>query len=256
MLLINVAIFVVLVRLGKSLIPLKSGFLVPASSDFAMASALLALACCPSLLPLVVVISAVLLLLVVKKEEISIIYLKVIAYTISLLSLSFVSYSYYEMVQSFVTGFIAPTPELVEMLAISLVLFALYVLFYDNVKYSIFDPEYCEVRGLKPSLWIGLTFLLAIMTGTTLTFSHGFLLAHVVSLGALLLGYSAQTIKEEIMLTFVFTLASATLSLFLPLSYSVSVMTIALLLLWKAIGKKVPKLRKTSLHSSRPLSSM
>ncbi len=248
MFLVNVFVIWVLLRLGKALVPLNSSFLVPAASEFTMASALLSYACCPALLlPIISVTSMMLMVTAYKSRSLSVLYLKVVAYTVALLSISFISYSYYEMVQSLVTGFISVTPELLYSTLLLLVLIVVYAMFQDRVLYSIFDPEYSETRGLNPRLWIPLTYLSAIISGVTLTFAYGFLLAHVVALSVMAMGYEARTLKQELTLLAAISLPSFVLTLNFPLTYSFSVSSLGVLLLWKGGKKALSKVRQTSL---------
>jgi zinc transport system permease protein len=256
MIIINAILFVMLLRLGKALIPLRGSFLVPASSDFTMASALVAFACCPSALPAFMLFASLLLSLLSKRGSVAVIYLKVVAYTLSLLALNLVPYSYYEMVQSFVTGFIRVNDVLLGITAITLIVFAIYMINYNKVLFTIFDPEYARARGLNPEAWNSLVLLLAVLLGASLTFSHGFLLAHVVSLSVLLLGYSVRTAKAEAVLTALFLLSTHALSIYISASYAVSATTLALLLLWKTYEKKLSHVWTPHLREAQSLSRL
>jgi len=238
MLLINMLLIWILIKLGKVLIPLRGGFLVPTASEASMAGALLSFVCCPQLITPTTLLLTLMSLFSVRKSGIyGIIYTKALSYTISLLALSVVSYSYYEMVQSFLTGFIYVTPELVNSVVIALFLFVLYWINLDKVLSSVFDYEYGLSRGINPKLWILLALLVGVVTGITLTFIYGFLLAHVVALASLLIGYFSKNFKEELIAWMLIGAVGAALSVKVSLAYSFAVASFAVLLLWKALGK-------------------
>ena len=246
MLLISIASAWALLNLGRFLVPINSGFVVPISSEILFAIALVSFLCCPRMLPfLIALVGPLLSLLYFKRSASNLILLKSFAYSVSMVVIAFVNYSYYSTIESFVTGFIYPTPELIELTLIVVSLTVLLKVFELPINFSLFDIEYSQIKGLMPRLWLALVYTSSAYVGAQLAFFQGFLLAHVTSLSLLVVGYSIRNIKDEALTLIAFALVNYLSGLYLPLAYSSAVSAIAVLLLQQARFKALSNLRKT-----------
>lgn len=235
-----------LLRLGKFLVPMSSGFVIPISSEMLFAVAMISFLCCPKLLLVMIALAGPLLsFLYFKRSSSNLILLKSMAYSISIIGAAFVDYSYYSTIESFVTGFLYPTPELISLSIIVFLLAILLKVFEYPINFSLFDMEYSQIKGLKPKLWLTLVYVSAAYVGAQLTFFQGFLLAHVTSLSLLVVGYLLRELRSEITALLVFAVVNYVSGIYLPLAYSSAVSSVALLLLWQAREKALPNVRKT-----------
>ena len=171
--------------LGKYLRFLEGTFLIPASSDLALAVTVLSLLFFHEVnLPFLTASSLLIAFLIWRSKGRQVLYVKAIAYTTVLLALPYLSYDVYEYAQSLLTGFLFVNETMVALTLLTLISSFILFLFRKNLLYSIFDPEFASLKGLRPGVWLGLLSVSSILDGFSLTLSLGFLLAHVVALSA------------------------------------------------------------------------
>jgi len=236
--------------LGRFLRYLNSTFLIPSSADFALALSLFSLLLLNKINSIIILIGAfVTALLLWKSSGRQVLYLKIAAYTFTLLIMPFLSYDAYEYARSMLTGFLFVNQAMLTLSALTLTMTLFLMIFEKFLLYSIFDPEYASFRGLKPALWLALLTLASILMGFTMTLSYGFLLAHVIALAA----SSSKEAKVSILsfLTIAFVLSFTTA---IPLACAISAVAAkgveVLLLRLRGQGKVWP-LWQTSLRGSR-----
>ncbi|ABU81301.1 hypothetical protein [Ignicoccus hospitalis] len=249
--LLNSVLFATTSYVGKYLKYLKASFLVPASSDFALAATILSLyflgrADATFLIFATIPVAAALW----KSRGRQILYLKAIAYTVTTLMIPYLSYEVYEYAQSLLTGFLFVDPNMLYLSVITVTLTSVLVAFRKNVIYSIFDPEFAALKNMRPALWIGLLVVTSIIDGFSLTLSLGFLLAHVVAL-------SAVGVRETPKAAVIFFVTSLALSSVVaaPLACAASAVAVRageVLLLRLLSGREVRGLRATGLRKALP----
>ncbi len=206
---------------------------------------MISFSCCPSSLPLLIaLIGPLLSLTYFKRSATNLLLIKALSYAVSMIGLAFVSYAYYNMIESFVTGFIYPTPELIELTLIVVVLGALLKLFELPINFSLFDIEFSQIKGLMPKTWLTLVYVSSAYAGAQLAFFQGFLLAHVTSLSLLVVGYEVRGLRRELGALALFGLTNYVSGIYLPVAYSSAVSAVVVLLLWKAGGKALRELRE------------
>ncbi|NPA84426.1 MAG: hypothetical protein GXO07_00275 [Crenarchaeota archaeon] len=182
---LSVALYAVSLYLGTFLRYTGSTFLIPSSADFALALVLLSLLLFKNINVYLIIIGALITSIMLRRSgPKQVLYLKIGAYTVALTSLPLLDYDVYEYARSVLTGFLFVTPDMVALTSISLALTLLLFVNKKVLEFSIFDPEYAELVGLRPWLWLGLLSFSAITTGFAMALSYGFLLAHVVALSA------------------------------------------------------------------------
>ncbi len=206
--LLGLALFLITSFIGKRLRYMKSTFLIPSASDFALAAAVLSLLLLGKVSIVVLLLAALLVSIVLSKTKGSqVLYLKIVAYTTVLLSLPYLSYDTYEYARSLVTGFIFVTPPLLTLTALSIAISIMIALFDFNLKASMFDLEFASFIGSYPRIWLSLLSFASIVLGFAMTFAYGFLLAHVIALSAA---------EARALALVLYALLSALLMIFVP----------------------------------------
>ena len=129
------------------------------------------------------------------------------------------------------------------------------VILYDkHISYSLFDPEFSELVGIKPKLWISVMLFLSVLVGFTMTFMYGFLIAHIIAL-------STFNVRNKRLALIIFILSVVALTN-LPSALAVALGSVVafavdkMLLLWKSGSKDVSYLWKAFMRGPPRMPSL